>query len=80
MEGYPITPSGENFYAKSDNRDTEGGCFAGRDAHSNPNKDKDGAGTPEHLNAVGQWMQNNVSNIGNGKGGKGMWCTNSHSQ
>ncbi len=80
MEGYPITPLGKNFYAEADNRDTEGGCFAGRDAHSNPNKDKDGAGTPEHLNSIGKWMQSNVSNIGNGKGGKGMWCTNCHSQ
>lgn len=80
MEGYPITPEGKNFYAKSDNRDTKGGCFAGRDVHSNPNKDKDGVGTPEHLNEIGKWMQSNVSNIGNGKGGKGLWCTNCHNQ
>ncbi len=80
LDGYPITADGKNFYAATDNRDTKGGCFAGRDVHSNPNKDKDGAGTPEHLNAVGQWMQANVSKIGNGKGGKGMWCTNCHSQ
>jgi len=80
MEGYPITPSGKNFYATSDNRDTKGGCFAGRDVHSNPNKDKDGVGTPEHLNEIGKWMQTNVSKIGNGQGGKGMWCTNCHSQ
>ena len=80
MDGYPITPDGKNFYADADNRDTKGGCFAGRDVHSNPNKEKDGAGTPEHLNAIGKWMQSNVSNIGNGKGGKGLWCTNCHSQ
>lgn len=70
----------QEFYAKSDNRDTKGGCFAGRDVHSNPNKDKDGVGTPEHLNEIGKWMQSNVSNIGNGKGGKGLWCTNCHNQ
>ena len=80
MDGYPITANGKNHYAKSDNRDTKGGCFAGRDVHSNPNKDKDGADTPEHLNNIGKWMQANVSQIGNGKGGKGLWCTNCHSQ
>jgi len=80
MDGYPITPDGKNHYAKSDNRDTKGGCFAGRDVHSNPNKDNDGAGTPEHLNAIGKWMQTNVSQIGNGKNGKGLWCTNCHTQ
>jgi hypothetical protein len=35
---------------------------------------------PERLNAIGKWMQANVSNIGDGKGGKGLWCTNCHSQ
>ena len=80
MDGYPITPEGKNTYAQSDNRDTKGGCFAGRDVHSNPDKDKDGAGTPEHLNAIGQWLQTNVSRIGNHKNGKGLWCTNCHSQ
>ena len=44
----------KNFYASTDNRDTKGGCFAGRDVHSNPNKDNDGVGTPEHLNAIGK--------------------------
>ena len=80
MDGYPITTKGLNFYASSDNRDTKGGCFAGRDVHSNPDKDKDGVGTPEHLNAIGQWLQANVSKIGNGQGGKGLWCTNCHNQ
>ena len=80
LDGYPITHDGKNTYADADNRDTAGGCFAGRDVHSNPNKDNDGVGTPEHLNAIGQWQQANVSKIGNGKGGKGMWCTNCHTQ
>ncbi len=80
MEGYPITPDGENAYAKRDNRDAAGGCYVGRDVHSNPNKDKDGVETDEHLNAIGQWMQDNVSQIGNGKHGKGLWCTNCHNQ
>jgi hypothetical protein len=80
MDGYPITPQGLNAYATSDNRDAKGGCYVGRDVHSNPNKDKDGAGTPEHLNAIGSWLQANVSKIGNGEHGKGLWCTNCHNQ
>ncbi|MEN8204980.1 MAG: hypothetical protein ABFS24_03095, partial [Pseudomonadota bacterium] len=78
MSGYPITLDGDNFYANSDNRDANGGCFVGRDVHSNPAKDIDGAETPSHLNAVGQWLQTNVANdSGNWKG---IWCTNCHSQ
>jgi hypothetical protein len=80
MEGYPITPDGKNAYADRDNRDANGGCYVGRDVHANPNKDKDGVGTDENLNAIGQWLQTNVSQIGNGEGGKGLWCTNCHNQ
>ncbi len=80
MKGYPISPEGKNNYAKGDNRDAAGGCYVGRDVHSNRGKDKDGVETPEHLNAIGKWLQANVSQIGNGKGGKGLWCTNCHSQ
>jgi hypothetical protein len=80
MDGYPISPTGENNYADADNRDASGGCYVGRDVHSNPAKDEDGAETPEHLNAIGQWLQANVSQIGNGEGGKGLWCTNCHNQ
>jgi hypothetical protein len=80
MEGYPITLDGKNAYANADNRDAAGGCYVGRDVHSNPGKDTDGVETEEHLNAVGQWLQTNVSKIGNGEGGKGLWCTNCHSQ
>lgn len=80
MANYPITPEGKNNYAQGDNRDAAGGCFVGRDVHANRNKDKDGAETPEHLNSIGKWLQDNVSKIGNDKGGKGLWCTNCHSQ
>jgi hypothetical protein len=80
MEGYPITPTGENAYANRDNRDAAGGCYVGRDVHSNPNKDQDGVETKEHLNPIGQWLQANVSQIGNGQHGKGLWCTNCHNQ
>jgi hypothetical protein len=79
MSGYPITLEGENFYANADNRDANGGCFVGRDVHSNPNKDNDGAETPEHLNPMGQWLQANVSQDGNSVNG-GLWCTNCHQQ
>jgi hypothetical protein len=80
MEDYPITKDGKNAYAEGDNRDASGGCYVGRDVHANRNKDKDGVGTKEYLNPVGQWLQANVSGIGNGKGGKGLWCTNCHNQ
>jgi len=82
MAGYPITVEGDNFYASVDNRDANGGCFVGRDVHSNPGKDGDGAETPEHLNAVGQYLADNVfNNQGvNGDETKGIWCTNCHTQ
>ncbi len=61
MDGYPITLAGTNKYANSDNRGANGGCFVGRDVHSNPGKDTDGAETPEYLNAVGQYLADNVA-------------------
>ncbi len=82
MKGYPITAYGLNAYSGQpgsegdDNRDAAGGCFVNRDVHSNPNKDSDGAGTPEHLNSMGRWLQVNVSRQ-NGQM-KGLWCTNCH--
>jgi len=75
MSGYPITLAGTNKYANSDNRGANGGCFVGRDVHSNPGKDTDGAETDEYLNAVGQYLADNVANDGNG-----IWCTNCHNQ
>ena len=85
MDGYPITLDGDNFEATGDNRLASGGCFVGRDVHSNPLKDVDGAETPEYLNAVGQWLQDNVSNNQAGLAGdpadfRGIWCTNCHNQ
>jgi len=81
MAGYPITIEGDNFYRTADNRDANGGCFVGRDVHSNPGKDSDGAETPEHLNAVGQYLADNVfSDQHDGGGDKGIWCTNCHTQ
>ncbi len=79
MKDFPITKDGKNAFANADNRDSKG-CYAGRDVHSNIGKDRDGVETDEHLNAIGQWLQANVSKIGNGEGGKGLWCTNCHNQ
>lgn len=75
MDGYPITLAGGNKYADGDNRGANGGCFVGRDVHSNPGKDTDGAETDEYLNAVGQYLADNVVSTGNG-----IWCTNCHNQ
>ncbi len=85
MSAYPITEDGSNFYVNSDNRLANGGCFVGRDVHSNPMKDIDGAETPEHLNAVGAWLSATVYNNQEGLAGsnadnRGIWCTNCHSQ
>ena len=86
MDGYPITKGGDNFQANSDNRLASGGCFVGRDVHSNPMKDVDGAETPAHLNAVGSWLSSNVFYNQDGVAGvsgsptRGLWCTNCHTQ
>ena len=81
MNGYPITLAGANKQASSDNREADGGCFVGRDVHSNPGKDTDGAETPEHLNAVGQWLSTNVYSDTAADGSDlGIWCTNCHNQ
>jgi hypothetical protein len=78
MDAYPITLAGGNRNFNSDNRIANGGCFVGRDVHSNPGKDVDGAETPEHLNAVGQWLADNVSDVPGEN--TGLWCTNCHNQ
>ncbi len=78
MAGYPITTSGENAYAKADNRDAAGGCFVGRDAHSNPGMRKELGRSKPHLNAIGEYLEKNVV-YEKGKY-KGLWCTNCHNQ
>jgi hypothetical protein len=85
MDGYPITLGGDNYNADGDNRLNQGGCFVGRDVHSNPMKDIDGAETQTHLNAVGDWLSVNVYNNQGGLAGsdadnRGIWCTNCHTQ
>jgi hypothetical protein len=80
MDDYPITLDGDNANAGDDNRLNLGGCFVGRDVHSNPMKDVDGAETPEHLNAVGEWLLTNVSHDHGADDPRGIWCTNCHNQ
>ena len=79
LDGYPITADGKNAYATADNRNAAGGCYVGRDVHSNPNMKKDGIKTKAHLNAIGQWLKDNVSRDDKGNM-KGLWCTNCHNQ
>jgi len=78
MDEYPITLGGDNVNANGDNRLNPGGCFVGRDVHSNPMKDVDGAETPSHLTAVGDWLNTEVAQVGDED--RGIWCTNCHSQ
>jgi len=85
MDGYPIDLDGNNFQASGDNRLASGGCFVGRDVHSNPMKDVDGAETPEHLNVLGQYLsdwvfRNQAGEPGGTQDTRGIWCTNCHSQ
>lgn len=77
MASYPIDELGMNAFAGSDNRDAAGGCYVGRDAHANPDRNLD-CGTPSHMNAVGSWLVDNVSNDTGSD--KGIWCTNCHTQ
>jgi len=77
MSNYPITELGLNAFAGSDNRDAAGGCFVGRDVHSNPFRNTQ-ATTPSHMNPVGQWLVDNV--VSDTGMDKGIWCTNCHTQ
>ncbi len=77
LAGYPIDELGLNAFAGGDNRDAAGGCYVGRDVHSNPGRNEE-CETPSHLNAVGQWLVDNVTHDSGGD--KGIWCTNCHTQ
>ena len=79
LDNYPISRHGNNNNADGDNRLGGGGCFVGRDVHSNPLKDVDGAETPSHLTAVGRWMLDNVAKDTPDEN-RGIWCTNCHNQ
>lgn len=67
---FPLDQHGE--FRGGDVRNYRGGCFLGRDVHSNPAAAQT-LGTRSHLNAVGQWLKTKVM-----KDGKGLYCTNCH--
>ncbi len=80
LTNYPIDELGLNFYAEADNRDAAGGCFVGRDVHSNP-EGVDGLGTDLHLTALGEYLQEHVFDEPRSDGQEGgIWCTNCHTQ
>ncbi|RMD95759.1 MAG: hypothetical protein D6814_12730 [Calditrichaeota bacterium] len=67
---FPLDRSGH--FKGGDIRQYRGGCFLGRDLHSNPATSRV-LGTNSHLNAIGQWLKQNVM-----ADGKGLYCTNCH--
>ncbi|RMF85702.1 MAG: hypothetical protein D6739_04115, partial [Nitrospirae bacterium] len=84
LANYPITTDGYNAFGpgggnpNGDNRDAAGGCYVGRDVHSNPARYGEIPAGDLHLNAIGQWLKANVAeDTGTDKG---IWCTNCHTQ
>lgn len=77
LAGFPLAPDATNPFADSDNRDAAGGCFLGRDVHSNLRREVD-VPTPSHLNAIGQWLRDNVMRAPDGSP-RGLTCTHCHS-
>ncbi|MDH4943754.1 hypothetical protein [Sulfurimonas sp. C5] len=70
---------GEGRFAKGDIRQSGGGCYVRRDAHSNPN-----AKPPFFLNNYGKWQYQNVAKKDeHGKDAgelRGLYCTNCHTK
>ncbi|MDM5271858.1 hypothetical protein PGH07_06685 [Sulfurovum sp. zt1-1] len=70
---------GEGRFAKGDIRNSGGGCYVRRDAHSNPD-----AKPPFFLNSYGKWQLENVSmKDEHGKPSsemRGLYCTNCHTK
>jgi mono/diheme cytochrome c family protein len=73
-----VDAEGEPRFSKADVRVSGGGCYLGRDAHTNPH-----VKPPFFLNDIGKWYLNEVSlKDENGKsvsGLRGLYCTNCHS-
>ncbi|NIV07738.1 MAG: hypothetical protein GWN61_16585, partial [candidate division Zixibacteria bacterium] len=67
---FPLDNSGH--FRGGDIRDYRGGCFLGRDLHSNPKTDEI-LQTDTHLNSIGKWVKKNVMGEG-----RGLYCTNCH--
>ncbi len=73
MEHYPVDDFGRFKGVRTgDIRKNWGGCFLGRDVHSNP-RARQMLSTRSHLNSVGTWVLENVMDDG-----LGMYCTNCH--
>ncbi len=77
MDDFPLTSDGYNQYAKGDVRDAKG-CFTGRDVHDNPARNRDGAGTSSHLNAIGEYLLSDVMTSDDAD--KGLYCTHCHNR
>jgi len=75
MDNFPLTEDGRNHFAETDIRDAKG-CFTGRDVHANPDRSKDGAETPSHLNSIGEYLYFEV--MQDNDKDKGLYCTNCH--
>jgi len=81
LANFPLDRNGLNPFAQGDNRDAAGGCYQGRDVHANAHRDTDGAETPDHLNAIGRWLDTNVARESRPDGtSRGLWCTNCHNE
>jgi len=77
MDQFPLTQEGGNFFADGDVRDSKG-CFTGRDVHANRRPDEAGTETASYLNAVGNYLLDEVMNTGGED--KGLYCTNCHNR
>ena len=67
----PITKDGQPRFTDNDVRGSGGGCYLGRDAHTNPE-----AKPPFFLNSVGEYLLTNVSTVQGQM--RGLYCTNCH--
>ncbi len=77
MNDFPLTVDGHNQFARGDLRAARG-CFTGRDVHTNRSRNVEGAETPGHLNAVGEYLLFEVMTTPDGD--KGLYCTHCHNR
>lgn len=67
----PVNQDGTPRFSDGDIRESGGGCYLRRDAHTNPD-----AEPPFFLNAVGTYLLENVSMVDDEM--RGLYCTNCH--
>jgi len=77
LDDFPLTRDGRNRFARRDIRDAKG-CYTNRDVHDNRRRNRDGAETPNHLNAVGTYLLREVMER-DGQD-RGLYCTNCHNR